>query len=326
MMFEITGVPQTERDVKINPDELEAELSAAVIGQEVAIKALCAAVCRSNSGINDEHRPKGVFMFLGESGVGKTALAKELAKALFGSYEAILRYDMSEFSEPHSISKLIGSPPGYVGYGEGGSLTEKIRRKPFSVVLFDEIEKSHPEVRNLLLQLTDEGILTDATGRRVNFKNAYIIMTSNVGKDGFKGGALGFVGESEKMHVSLVVDKLKGYFSDEFINRIDEIISFAPMNVEMLEKIADRRLKELSERLMKVKVLLEYGADVARVLAELSYTPGFGVRPLLRKIVFDVENPIAEMIVKKEIVDNQKVSLYIENGAIKIKKAEFSGK
>ena len=128
------------------------------------------------------------------------------------------------------------------------------------------------------------------------------------------------------MHVSLVVDKLKGYFSDEFINRIDEIISFAPMNVEMLEKIADRRLKELSERLMKVKVLLEYGADVARVLAELSYTPGFGVRPLLRKIVFDVENPIAEMIVKKELVDNQKVSLYIENGAIKIKKAEFSGK
>ena len=128
------------------------------------------------------------------------------------------------------------------------------------------------------------------------------------------------------MHVSLVVDKLKGYFSDEFINRIDEIISFAPMNVEMLEKIADRRLKELSERLMKVKVLLEYGADVARVLAELSYTPGFGVRPLLRKIVFDVENPIAEMIVKKELVDNQKVSLYIENGTIKIKKAEFSGK
>lgn len=324
MMFEITGVPQSERDVKISPDALSEMLSEKIIGQSSAIKALCSAVCRSNSGINDEHRPKGVFLFLGESGVGKTALAKELAKALFGSYDAILRYDMSEFSEPHSISKLIGSPPGYVGYGEGGTLTEKIRRKPFSVVLFDEIEKSHPEVRNLLLQITDDGILTDSTGRRVNFKNSYIIMTSNVGKEGFRGAGVGFLDATDHTKTFMVIDKLKEYFSDEFINRIDEIIPFANMNTEILEKICIHRLSELSARLSALNVNFEYDNDVPRALAERSYTPGFGARPLLRKIVYDVENPIAELIVKKELEPNDTALLRLSNGAVKIEKKELS--
>ena len=326
MMFEITGVPQSERDVKISPDTLEAKLSEKIIGQSSAIKALCSAVCRSNSGINDEHRPKGVFLFLGESGVGKTALAKELAKALFGSYDAILRYDMSEFSEPHSISKLIGSPPGYVGYGEGGSLTEKIRRKPFSVVLFDEIEKSHPEVRNLLLQITDDGILTDSTGRRVNFKNSYIIMTSNAGKDGLKNNGVGFLDVNDNTKRFKLLDKLKEYFSDEFINRIDEIIPFENMNIEMLEKICIRRLGELKERLSGLNINFEYANDVPITLAERSYTPGMGVRPLLRKIVYDVENPIAELIVKKEIEARDTAVLELKNGKISIKKKELSQK
>ena len=326
MMFEITGVPQSEKDIKIAPSTLAEKLSEKVIGQKEAINALSSAVCRSNSGINDDKRPKGVFMFLGESGVGKTALAKELANALFGSYDALVRYDMSEFAEAHSISKLIGSPPGYVGYGEGGSLTEKIRRKPFSVVLFDEIEKSHTEVRNLLLQITDDGILTDATGRHVNFKNCYIIMTSNVGKEGFKSSGVGFLDDSEKMLDFKIIKRLKDYFSDEFINRIDEIIPFAPMDTDMLEEIAKMRLSEFAKRLSGLKINLEYTSDVPVLLAANSYSPGFGVRPLLRKIVYDIENPIAEMLVKKEIGSDDTVLLYAEHNSIKSKKKVYSVK
>ena len=326
MMYEITGVPQSEKDITVEPGELADKLSKKIIGQNEAINALASAVCRSNSGINDDKRPKGVFLFLGESGVGKTALAKELANVLFGSYGALVRYDMSEFAEGHSISKLIGSPPGYVGYGEGGSLTEKIRRKPFSVVLFDEIEKSHPEVRNLLLQITDDGMLTDATGRHVNFKNCYIIMTSNVGKDGFKRSGVGFLEDNEKMLDFKIIKQLKEYFSDEFINRIDEIIPFAPMSVEMLEKIAAARLDEFEGRLSSISVELEYDFEVAALLAESSYTPGFGVRPLLRKIVYEVENPIAEMLVKKEVGAGDTLLISSSGGSLKITKKELSTK
>lgn len=324
MMYEITGVPQSEKDIPVEPNELAEKLSKKIIGQSDAINALCSAVCRSNSGINDDKRPKGVFMFLGESGVGKTALAKELANALFGSYDALVRFDMSEFAEGHSISKLIGSPPGYVGYGEGGSLTEKIRRKPFSVVLFDEIEKSHPEVRNLLLQITDDGILTDATGRHVNFKNCYIIMTSNVGKDGFKRSGVGFLENSEKMLDFKIINQLKEYFSDEFINRIDEIIPFSPMNNELLQQIADMRLSEFATRLSSIDIELEYDDEVTELLATRSYSPGFGVRPLLRKIVYEVENRVAEMIVKKAISAGDTVIISGTGGSVKITKKELS--
>ncbi|MBQ1260891.1 MAG: ATP-dependent Clp protease ATP-binding subunit, partial [Clostridia bacterium] len=209
LIYEITGIPQSLRDISLSADELAKQLKDRVLGQDRAIDLLAGAIMRTKSGIADVDRPRGVFMFIGESGVGKTALAKELSSALFGTDNALIRYDMSEFSEAHSVSKLIGSPPGYVGYGEGATLTEKIRKHPFSVILFDEIEKAHPNVRNLLLQITDEGILTDASGRNINFKNTYIILTSNVGKDGFKGGSLGFLGEYSGERSDRMIEKLK---------------------------------------------------------------------------------------------------------------------
>lgn len=297
IIAEITGIPKDGLSDGDGYTSLEDSLSKIVIGQNAAVKQLSDAVIRGKIGINDPKRPRGTFLFLGESGVGKTELAKALAQTLFLSDKALIRLDMSEYGESHSVSKLIGSPPGYVGYDEGGALTEKVRHHPYSVVLFDEIEKAAEEVINLLLQVMDDGILTDSSGRTVSFRNTFVIMTSNIGADGFsKGMPTGFaVGEEEKSYDN-VYQTLKKHFKPEFINRIDEIIPFEPLDTDTLSKIAALMLDKLAERLSYANVEFEVKDDVARYIAERGKRINLGARPIARIITTEIENKISKII------------------------------
>ena len=295
IVTEITGIPAGSLGERNDP-HLEETLNRFVLGQETAVHSLSKAILRHKAGLSDPLRPVGVFLFLGESGVGKTELAKALSLSLFSSEKAIIRYDMSEFIEKHAISKLIGAPPGYVGYEEGGTLTEKIRRHPYSVVLFDEIEKAHPDVLNILLQITDDGILTDSMGRTVSFRHSVIILTSNIGADKFKNkGGLGFLGENDRPDLT---EKLNEYFRPEFINRLDEIILFSPLTEKTLTDIAKNQAEALCARTKSVGYPLTITETALAHLASKSLRAGMGARPLSRLFVEEIENPISRAIVE----------------------------
>lgn len=293
---EMTGIPVSGIGNDIDLTLIEKRLGEHIFGQDEAIRHLSAAVRRGTIGINDPNRPKGIFLFLGESGVGKTALAKSFSKEMFLKENALIRLDMSEFGEASSTAKLIGSPPGYVGYEEGGKLTEKVRRNPYSVVLLDEIEKASDEVLNMLLQIMDDGVLTDSRGRSVSFKNTYIIMTSNLGARFNKNGGVGFIskdrnGEREKLN-----EILKERFKTEFINRIDEIILFNSLSRADLELICENTLRSLKNRLNAIGIGLSYSYGVVNYIANRGYVSGFGARPLARLIVNEIENKISELL------------------------------
>lgn len=301
VVTEITGIPLGSLSDGINYELPREKLSCEILGQENAVDQLAAAVMRSSIGIGNPEKPKGIFMFSGESGVGKSALAKALAEALFSSKSSFIRLDMSEFREPHSVSKLIGSPPGYVGFDEGGMLTERVRRHPYSVVLFDEIEKAADEVLDLLLQVMDDGSLTDSSGRRVSFRNTYIVLTTNVTQnaDGTAAGT-GFITQNTSDSGKALYDALKKHFRPEFLNRIDEIIPFSSLSEETLAGIAKIQLKRLSERLMAQNIKLCFTDSVYRRIAALGKRINKGARPIARLISGEIETPLSTLLLKNK--------------------------
>ena len=292
---------------------LEKTLEKRVIGQHFAVEAISEAIRRSRSGLADPNRPIGVFLFVGPTGVGKTELTKAVADQLFNSEEAIIRLDMSEYMEKHSVSKLIGSPPGYVGFEEGGQLTEAIRRRPYSVVLLDEIEKAHPDVFNILLQIFDDGRLTDAKGRTVNCKNALFIMTSNLGSEQLLEKIRSHERDWTKEAVYAIVEPiLKAHFRPEFLNRLDDILPFLPLQEKDMEKIVLIQLHRVSKRLWEKKISIEWDHSLIRYLATDGYDPFYGARPLKRLIQQKVVNLLSSAILEGKIKDNCKVFLSLE--------------
>jgi ATP-dependent Clp protease ATP-binding subunit ClpC len=283
---------------------MEEELHKRIIGQHDAIKAVSQAIRRTRAGLKDPKRPSGSFIFLGPSGVGKTETAKTLAEFLFGDESAMIQLDMSEYMEKHTVSRLVGSPPGYVGYDEGGQLTEAVRRKPFSVVLFDEIEKAHPDVFNTLLQILEDGRLTDAQGRTVDFKNTVIIMTSNLGTADLRKAVVGFVKADEAVTYEKMKEKvheeLKRHFRPEFLNRIDDIIVFHELTTEEITQIVDLLIKRVVEQLESQGLNFELTPEAKLLLAKKGYDPALGARPLRRAIQRLVEDPLSEKILWKE--------------------------
>jgi ATP-dependent Clp protease ATP-binding subunit ClpC len=325
VVAKITGIPVN----KISQSDLEKlknmseELKGLVIGQDVAIEQISKAIRRNRMGIKKEDKPIGSFIFLGPTGVGKTHLAKMLAKNIFGSEEAMIRVDMSEYMEKHTTSKLIGAPPGYVGYEEGGQLTEKIRRKPYSVVLLDEIEKAHPDIFNILLQVLDEGFLTDSLGRKINFKNTLIIMTSNVGARKLQdfGTGVGFgtkakIENLEEIRNNVINDSVKKAFSPEFLNRLDDIIIFKSLEKEDIEKIVSLPLKDLENRMLELGYKVVISQKLKDFLVEHGYDEKYGARPLNRAIQKYVEDPIAEKMLDGEIKKGDTIKIGISKGDI----------
>ncbi|KPK65226.1 MAG: Clp protease ClpB, partial [Planctomycetes bacterium SM23_32] len=310
-----TGIPvqrmlETERERLLN---MEAELHKRVVGQDEAITAVANTVRRARAGLQDPNRPLGSFIFLGPTGVGKTELCKALAEFLFDDQDALIRLDMSEFMEQHSVARLIGAPPGYVGYEEGGRLTEAVRRRPYSVVLFDEIEKAHTEVFNALLQVLDDGRMTDGKGRTVDFKNTIIVMTSNIGSQWF-ASAVG-EGDQERLR-ERVVHALRERFRPEFLNRIDEIITFESLSREMVEQITQIQLEGLGQRLAAQGVGFEVTDAARSFLAARGFDPVYGARPLKRTIQREIENPLAERMLEGEFAEGSTVVVDAEGGEI----------
>jgi ATP-dependent Clp protease ATP-binding subunit ClpC len=284
--------------------QMEAELHKRIVGQHDAIQAVSKAIRRTRAGLKDPKRPSGSFIFLGPSGVGKTESAKALADFLFGDEAALIQIDMSEYMEKHAVSRLVGSPPGYVGYDDGGQLTEAVRRKPFSVVLFDEIEKAHPDVFNILLQILEDGRLTDSQGRSVDFKNTVIIMTSNLGTAELRKKAIGFVPESDELNYQQIKDKvmeaLKGHFRPEFLNRIDEVIVFHELTMDEVKEIVDLLLHRVRTQLESQALDLALTDGAKELLAKKGYDPQLGARPLRRAIQRLLEDPLSEKVLHKE--------------------------
>jgi ATP-dependent Clp protease ATP-binding subunit ClpC len=302
---------QTEAEKLLH---MEEALHIRIIGQEEAISAVSDAIRRARSGLKDPRRPMGSFLFLGSSGVGKTELAKALAWFLFDDEDALLRIDMSEYREGHTTSRLFGAPPGYVGYDEGGQLTEAVRRRPYQVVLFDEIEKAHPDVWNALLQILEDGRLTDGQGHQVDFSNTVIIMTSNLGTAfGPKGGTLGFrqrgdqgTFDDSKLK-SEIQDTLRRHFRPEFLNRIDEIIIFHTLTAEQVKEIVDLQMRDIANRLGEHGVTIEL-TEAARVwLAEQGFDPAFGARPLRRTLQKQVESPLSVQLLRGDFKDGDTI-------------------
>ena len=300
----------------------EKILSQRVVGQNEAISAVSNALRRARAGLNDENRPIASFLFLGPTGVGKTEMARALAEFMFNDEKAMIRIDMSEYMEPHSVAKLIGSPPGYVGYEEGGQLTEAVKYRPYSLILFDEIEKAHPEVFNILLQILDEGRLTDSKGTTVNFKNTIIIMTSNIGSYLFrKMGSIGFSDETKEPmedYKDKIQKSLRDFFKPEFLNRIDEIIIFRPLNKDDLRKIVDIQLDKVKQRLKEKGIEVEFRDEVKDLLVEKGFDEVYGARPLQRAIQRYILNPLAEKIISKKIESGKKVLLGIKKGEMEM--------
>jgi ATP-dependent Clp protease ATP-binding subunit ClpC len=298
---------------------MEERLHEKIIGQDQAIVALADAIRRARAGLKDPKRPIGSFIFLGPTGVGKTELAKALAAYLFDDEEAMVRIDMSEYGERHTVSRLIGAPPGYVGYDEAGGLTEAVRRRPYSVVLFDEIEKAHPEVLNVLLQIMEDGRLTDGHGRTVDFRNTVVIMTSNLGTAQDTRGSFGFgpertASDSERQQLHRNVERaLQGFFRPEFLNRVDEIVIFEPLTEKELRPIVDIMLHEVEERLSERNVTLEATDAAKQALVKEGYDRVYGARPLRRTVERRVENPLAKRILGGEFQDGDHVIVdYVE--------------
>jgi len=308
-----TGIPV----IKLTEEEssrllnMENELHKRIVGMDDAIAALSQAIRRTRAGLKDPRRPGGSFIFAGPTGVGKTELAKTLAEFLFGDEDALITLDMSEYSEKHTVSRMFGSPPGYVGYEEGGQLTEKVRRKPFSVVLFDEVEKAHPDIFNSLLQILEDGRLTDAQGRVVDFKNTVIIMTTNLGtRDIAKGVSLGFSGgndgssDYERMK-NKVTDELKQHFRPEFLNRVDDTIVFPQLSQDEIVQIVDLMIAKLDDRLRDKDMGIELTPAAKKLLAVKGYDPVLGARPLRRAIQREIEDALSEKILYGELVPGQ---------------------
>ncbi|GAB3201336.1 ATP-dependent chaperone ClpB [Nocardioides hungaricus] len=312
-----TGIPvhrlqEGERDKLLRLDEV---LHERVVGQDEAVQVVADAIIRARSGIKDPRRPIGSFMFLGPTGVGKTELAKALAASLFDTDENIVRVDMSEYQERHTVSRLVGAPPGYVGYDEGGQLTEAVRRKPYSVVLFDEVEKAHPDVFNILLQVLDDGRLTDSQGRTVDFRNTVLIMTSNIGSPYLLDGVTRD-GEISDAARDSVMAELRGHFRPEFLNRIDEIVLFKPLAMSEIERIADLMLDELRNRLTDRRISLEVTEKALAYIAEQGFDPVYGARPLRRFIAREVETRIGRQLLAQAIPDGATLLVDVEAGQI----------
>jgi ATP-dependent Clp protease ATP-binding subunit ClpB len=311
VVSEWTGIPvskllEGEREKLLR---MEEELHKRVVGQDDAVRAVANAVRRARAGLQDPNRPIGSFIFLGPTGVGKTELARALAEFLFDTEEAMVRIDMSEYQERHTVSRLIGAPPGYVGYEEGGQLTEAVRRRPYSVVLFDEIEKAHPEVFNTLLQLLDEGRLTDGHGRTVDFRNTIVIMTSNIGSRWIK--ELGAEAAREK-----VMEELDRTFRPEFLNRVDEIIIFRSLTKEDLVQIVDIQMNRLRDLMAQKGMGLEWTDALREHLAEIGYDPVFGARPLKRVIQREVQDPLALAILRGDFTEGDTVRVDYRDGQV----------
>jgi ATP-dependent Clp protease ATP-binding subunit ClpC len=292
------------------------EIKGSVIGQDEAISKVVKSIQRNRAGLKDPNKPIGTFIFLGPTGVGKTQLAKILAKYLFDSTDNLIRVDMSEYMEKFSVSRLVGAPPGYIGYEEGGQLTEKVRRKPYSVLLLDEIEKAHPDVFHLLLQVLDEGQLTDSLGRRVDFKNTIIIMTSNIGTRQLKdfGQGVGFTAQSKQAqstdyNKSIIQNALKKAFAPEFLNRIDDVVLFNALSKEDIFKIIDIELNGLYQRIFNLGYKIKLTPTAKEFIAEKGYDVQFGARPLKRAIQKYLEDPMAEVIIKADIKEGDIISV-----------------
>ena len=297
-----------EKEKLIN---LESNMKKRVKGQDEAIKLVSQAILRARAGIKDPKRPIGSFIFLGPTGVGKTEVAKTLAYELFDDERHMVRIDMSEYMEAHSVSRLVGAPPGYVGYDEGGQLTEAVRRNPYSIVLFDEIEKAHKDVFNILLQILDDGRITDSQGRTVDFKNTIIIMTSNLGSE--------YILDNKENSEELVMDELKHTFRPEFINRIDEIIIFKALSKEIVYDILDKIIKEIEVRLQDKKISIELTEKAKKFIIDNSYNPDFGARPIKRYVSRNLETLIANNIIMDKIKFNSKIIVDVENDNLIIK-------
>ena len=325
IVSEWTGIPvvQLTKEESERLLNMENVLHERVIGQSEAVTAIAKAIRRGRVGLKDPKRPVGSFIFLGPTGVGKTELCKALAEAMFGDENAMLRLDMSEYMEKHTVSKLIGSPPGYVGFEEGGQLTEKVRRKPYSVVLFDEIEKAHPDVFNMLLQILEDGRLTDSQGRTVDFKNTIIIMTSNVGARLIteKQSSLGFNSENENAEESekkdikeLVTGELRKVFRPEFLNRVDDIIVFNKLNKEEIKQIAVKMLKTLENRLDKMNIKISFTDNAISEIADKGFDENYGARPLRRAIQNEIEDPLSEQMLEGKVKDGAVVTCDFADG------------
>jgi ATP-dependent Clp protease ATP-binding subunit ClpC len=316
-----TGIP-VSRMLEGDAEKLvhmEERLHERIINQEEAVSAISEAIRRGRAGLKDPKRPIGSFIFLGPTGVGKTELAKALTQFLFDDEDAMIRIDMSELMEKHTVSRLIGAPPGYVGYEEAGQLTEAVRRRPFRVILFDEVEKAHPDVLKILLQILEDGRLTDGHGRTVDFKNTVVIMTSNLGTEMFKRQAIGFSRQEEDEQRKLKSDiekELKQAFRPEFLNRIDNTIIFQPLTEEHLKKIVDLLISEVQTRLDDRNITLDLDDEVRAWLLKEGYEPAYGARPLRRAIQRYVENPLSSKILQGEIKDGETVVVSVSGDVL----------
>ena len=305
---------------------LDSILHERVIGQDEAVQAVADAVIRARAGLKDPKRPIGSFIFLGPTGVGKTELARALAESMFDSEENMVRLDMSEYMEKHAVSRLIGAPPGYIGYDEGGQLTEAVRRKPYCVVLFDEIEKAHVDVFNTLLQILDDGRLTDSQGRTVDFKNTIIIMTSNIGSRHLIENASEKSGEIAEKTRDAVMAEMRAHFRPEFLNRVDEIVLFKPLTLAEIERIVDLQLNLLRARLAERHIELELSETAKELLARRGYDPVYGARPLKRIIQRELETKLSRALLKGDITDNSRVEVVATKGELEFKSKPLAAK
>ena len=322
----MTKIPvnKLSTDDKTSLIDLEKSLQQDVIGQQEAVTKIAKAIRRNRLGIKDPNKPIGSFIFLGSTGVGKTHLAKQLAKQIFGSSDALIRVDMSEYQEKHTISRLIGSPPGYVGYEEGGQLTEQVKNKPYSVILFDEVEKANKEIFHTLLQMLDEGHLTDSLGRKINFKNCLIIMTSNIGVKKLQdfGTGIGFSSNAysnEEQKKEILKKEMKNYFSPEFLNRIDDVIVFNSLNEESIKKIVDIELKKLMGRLSELKLIFKYDDKLVSHIAKIGYDELYGARPIKRAIQDQIEDLVSEEVLNGNVIEGKQYSLSVKSEKVIIK-------
>jgi ATP-dependent Clp protease ATP-binding subunit ClpB len=316
-----TGIPvakltESERNKTLN---LGSILHERVIGQDEGVEKVTDSIIRSKAGIKDPTKPIGSFLFLGPTGVGKTELAKALAESLFDNEQNIVRIDMSEYMEKHSVARLIGAPPGYVGYEEGGQLTEAVRRKPYSVVLFDEIEKAHPDVFNVLLQVLDDGRITDSQGKTVDFKNTILIMTSNIGSTYLLEG-IDENGNIKSEAEEMVMNDLRGHFRPEFLNRLDEIILFKPLTKENIGGIVDLLVKDLNKRLADRELSIELTEEAKNAIIEGGYDPVYGARPLKRYLQKNVETLAARLILSDQVRAEDTILIAVENGQLTAKR------